>query len=192
MPVTIVDLARELGMSKTTVSDALSGRGRVSEETRDRVLAAAARLGYRVNRAARSMRTQRTGAIGIYVPPRVRSIPFYMDFTFGVADQAAEMDLDLLLLSREQDGRRPRAYAVDGVVAVDPLPDDPTISVILDACVPVVTAGRAKIVTPDATADVGPGTVVFVPAGEPHRFTDVTEDLALLVVFGPAYGSRAR
>ncbi|GAA0215067.1 cupin domain-containing protein [Actinomadura nitritigenes] len=56
----------------------------------------------------------------------------------------------------------------------------------------VVTAGRAKIVTPDATADVGPGTVVFVPAGEPHRFTDVTEDLALLVVFGPAYGSRAR
>ena len=48
------------------------------------------------------------------------------------------------------------------------------------------------IVTPDATADVGPGTVVFVPAGEPHRFTDVTEDLALLVVFGPAYGSRAR
>ncbi|MGI5323149.1 cupin domain-containing protein [Actinomadura nitritigenes] len=56
----------------------------------------------------------------------------------------------------------------------------------------VVTAGRAKIVTPEATADVGPGTVVFVPAGERHRFTDVTEDLALLVVFGPAYGSRAR
>src|SRR5690242_2954600 len=49
----------------------------------------------------------------------------------------------------------------------------------------VVTAGRAKIVTPEATADVGPGTVVFVPAGEEHRFTDVTEDLALLVVFGP-------
>ncbi|HEU5024811.1 MAG TPA: cupin domain-containing protein [Spirillospora sp.] len=56
----------------------------------------------------------------------------------------------------------------------------------------VVTAGRARIVTPDATADVGPGSVVFVPAGEEHRFTDVTEDLALLVVFGPAYGSRAR
>ncbi|GAA2144413.1 cupin domain-containing protein [Actinomadura napierensis] len=54
----------------------------------------------------------------------------------------------------------------------------------------VVTAGRATIVTPDATAAVGPGSVIFVPAGEEHRFTDITEDLALLVVFGPAYGSR--
>jgi mannose-6-phosphate isomerase-like protein (cupin superfamily) len=53
----------------------------------------------------------------------------------------------------------------------------------------VVTAGRATIVTPTASADVGPGSVIFVPAGEEHRFTEVTEDLALLVVFGPAYGS---
>src|SRR5258706_15452008 len=56
----------------------------------------------------------------------------------------------------------------------------------------VVTAGRARIVTPDGTAEVGRGSVVFVPAGEEHRFEDVTEDLALLVVFGPAYGSRSR
>jgi mannose-6-phosphate isomerase-like protein (cupin superfamily) len=55
----------------------------------------------------------------------------------------------------------------------------------------VVTAGRARIVTPDGTAEVGPGSVVFVPAGEEHRFDQVTEDLVLLVVFGPAYGSRA-
>lgn len=55
----------------------------------------------------------------------------------------------------------------------------------------VVTAGRARIVTPDGAADVGPGSVIFVPAGEEHRFVAVTEDLALLVVFGPAYGSRA-
>lgn len=55
----------------------------------------------------------------------------------------------------------------------------------------VVTAGRARIVTPDGAAEVGPGSVIFVPAGEEHRFDEVTEDLALLVVFGPAYGSRA-
>lgn len=54
----------------------------------------------------------------------------------------------------------------------------------------VVTAGRARLVTPDGTAAVGPGTVIFVPAGEEHRFDEVTEDLALLVVFAPAYGSR--
>jgi mannose-6-phosphate isomerase-like protein (cupin superfamily) len=55
----------------------------------------------------------------------------------------------------------------------------------------VVTAGRATIVTPAGSAGVGPGSVIFVPAGEEHRFAEVTEDLALLVVFGPAYGSRS-
>jgi mannose-6-phosphate isomerase-like protein (cupin superfamily) len=51
----------------------------------------------------------------------------------------------------------------------------------------VVTAGQARISTPHGTAEVGPGSVIFVPAGEEHRFIDVTEDLVLLVVFGPAY-----
>ncbi len=55
----------------------------------------------------------------------------------------------------------------------------------------VVQAGRATLVTPSETAAVGPGSVVFVPAGEAHTFTDVTEDLALVVVFAPPYGSRA-
>lgn len=54
----------------------------------------------------------------------------------------------------------------------------------------VVTAGRATIKTPTGTATVGPGAVIFVPAGEEHRFEEVTEDLALLVVFAPAYDSR--
>lgn len=55
----------------------------------------------------------------------------------------------------------------------------------------VVTAGRARITTPQGAAQVGPGSVIFVPAGEEHRFTDITEDLALLVVFGPAYGTQS-
>ncbi|MBV1854697.1 cupin domain-containing protein [Catellatospora tritici] len=54
----------------------------------------------------------------------------------------------------------------------------------------VVTAGRARITTPSGDAEVGPGSVIFVPAHEPHRFVDVTEDLALLVLFAPAYGRR--
>ena len=54
----------------------------------------------------------------------------------------------------------------------------------------VVTAGAATIVTPGGSAEVGPGSVIFVPAGEEHRFERVTADLALLVIFGPAYGSR--
>ena len=55
----------------------------------------------------------------------------------------------------------------------------------------VVTSGRAVIETPTATAPVSPGSVIFVPALEEHRFTNVTEDLALLVIFGPAEESRA-
>jgi mannose-6-phosphate isomerase-like protein (cupin superfamily) len=55
----------------------------------------------------------------------------------------------------------------------------------------VVTVGRGRIVTDDGEADVGPGDVIFVPAGEKHRFVDITEDLTLLVVFAPAYQSRA-
>ena len=55
----------------------------------------------------------------------------------------------------------------------------------------VVQAGRATLVTDSGTVPVEPGSVIFVPAGETHRFTDVTEDLALVVVFAPRYGSRA-
>ena len=55
----------------------------------------------------------------------------------------------------------------------------------------VVQAGRATLVTTSGIQDVGPGSVIFVPAGERHRFTEVTEYLALLVVFAPPYGSRA-
>jgi mannose-6-phosphate isomerase-like protein (cupin superfamily) len=51
----------------------------------------------------------------------------------------------------------------------------------------VVTAGRAKLVTDSGTTDVAPGDTIFVPAHERHTFTDITEDLALLVFFAPAY-----
>ena len=54
----------------------------------------------------------------------------------------------------------------------------------------VVRAGRATLVTSSGPAEVGPGSVVFVPAMEAHQFTEVTEDLALLVIFAPPYGSR--
>lgn len=55
----------------------------------------------------------------------------------------------------------------------------------------VVTSGRASFTSGGQTVDVAPGTVLFVPTGEAHRFHDITEDLTLLVFFGPAYGSRA-
>jgi mannose-6-phosphate isomerase-like protein (cupin superfamily) len=49
----------------------------------------------------------------------------------------------------------------------------------------VVIDGRAVIRVADETSPVGPGSVVFVPAGVPHKFEDITEALRVLVLFAP-------
>ena len=54
----------------------------------------------------------------------------------------------------------------------------------------VVTAGRGTLAADGQTAPVGPGSVIYVPAGEPHRFTAITSDLAAIVLFAPAEYSR--
>lgn len=54
----------------------------------------------------------------------------------------------------------------------------------------VVTAGRARIVAESGSAEVGAGSVIYVPAHEQHRFVDVTEDLVVLVIFAPPEHSR--
>ena len=55
----------------------------------------------------------------------------------------------------------------------------------------VVTAGQGTLATGRQTTPVGPGSVIYVPAGEPHHFTGVTSDLAAVVLFAPAEYSRA-
>jgi mannose-6-phosphate isomerase-like protein (cupin superfamily) len=52
-------------------------------------------------------------------------------------------------------------------------------------------SGRGKITVGDDVRDVRPGSIVFVAATVPHKFHDITEDLTLVVAFGPAEGSRA-
>ena len=60
----------------------------------------------------------------------------------------------------------------------------------------VVSRGRARLLAGQPGAEtavaVGPGSVAYVPAGEPHRFVDIAEDLAILVFFAPPYRSRAQ
>ena len=55
----------------------------------------------------------------------------------------------------------------------------------------VVQQGRATLETTAGNADVGPGSVVYVPANEEHRFVNVAEDFAVLVLFAPAEYSRS-
>jgi mannose-6-phosphate isomerase-like protein (cupin superfamily) len=54
----------------------------------------------------------------------------------------------------------------------------------------VVISGRAVLRAGEDSSAVGPGAVIYVAAGEEHRFTDVTEDLAAVVLFAPAEGTR--
>jgi mannose-6-phosphate isomerase-like protein (cupin superfamily) len=54
----------------------------------------------------------------------------------------------------------------------------------------VVCGGTATLVTDSGSAQVGPGTVIFVGPGEKHVFTDVREDFSVLAVFAPPYMSR--
>ena len=53
-----------------------------------------------------------------------------------------------------------------------------------------VVTGRARVTVGGTTRDIKPGSMVFVAATVPHKFHDITERLELLVVFGPAEGSR--
>ena len=156
--VTIVDLAAELGLSKTTVSDALHGRGRVAPETVEQVREAAAALGYVGNRAAQQLRGNRVGAVGLYIPPVVRSFAFYMEFVFGAVAAAGENGIDLVVLTRDEEALRSRPPAVDGIIAIDPLPGDRVLAALASLSVPLVTAGRPldpEELAADGTIEVG-------------------------------------
>jgi mannose-6-phosphate isomerase-like protein (cupin superfamily) len=54
-----------------------------------------------------------------------------------------------------------------------------------------VISGRGRVTVGDDVRDVRAGSIGFVATAVPHRFHDITEDLTLLVAFGPAEGSRA-
>ncbi|MBW3635183.1 MAG: LacI family transcriptional regulator [Armatimonadetes bacterium] len=66
--VTISDVARAVGLSKTTVSTALSGNGRLSEETREMVRREAEKLGYEADFFAQGLRKKRNDLIGFFSP----------------------------------------------------------------------------------------------------------------------------
>ena len=55
----------------------------------------------------------------------------------------------------------------------------------------VVVRGRGRLTGETGEVDVGPGSVIYVAANECHQFTEVTEDLSIVVVFAPAERSTA-
>src|SRR5689334_18527699 len=79
--ITIKEVAEAAGVGVATVSRVLSS-GSASAETREKVLAAAARLDYRPSALGRNLRRRRTGGIGLLVPDITDS--FYARLTDGV------------------------------------------------------------------------------------------------------------
>lgn len=81
-------MARSAGVSKTAVSQVFAGTGRISPATAERVLAAAAELGYAPDHAARSLRSRRTRMLTMIIP-QVEN-PYYLEIFAGAQAAAAE------------------------------------------------------------------------------------------------------
>lgn len=140
--VTLRQLARLAGVSVTTASDALSGRGRVHEETRQRLVSLAGQLGYRPNHAARSLRQGRVDAVGLYFPADVVSMPYYMTLAQGAVETAATRGIAMTLIPPWRDVEKLRSFPIDGLIIVDPTLDDPLLDQLNAWNVPVVACER--------------------------------------------------
>jgi DNA-binding LacI/PurR family transcriptional regulator len=105
-PTGIRDVARKAGVSVATVSFALNGQPGVAEDTRQRILAAAAELGYRANPQAQALRRGRTTTYGLVI--RNFNNPFFLEVLSGAEQAADEAGATLLLLDSHYSPERER------------------------------------------------------------------------------------
>src|SRR6185312_14181930 len=146
----IGEIARQAGVSRSTVSYVLSGKRTVSEETRRRILAVIEELDYRPNAAARALKEGRTRTLGLVIPPAsLRLTDMQLGFVASVVEAAARADLDVLLspsggdhdrsFERVVTGRR-----VDGVILMEIRLEDERVTRLLESGPPFVGIGRTR------------------------------------------------
>lgn len=148
-PVTIVDVAAAAGVSRSTVSRVLNGSTAVSPEAAEAVHRAILALKYVPNRAAKSLASSQTLAIGLIVPEATERLfgdPYFAAIVSGINDRIARSDYVLnLLLARDDPGDKVTSYVragnVDGALIVSHHASDTFIEAIA-ASVPVVYGGR--------------------------------------------------
>src|SRR3954462_2577388 len=144
----IGEIARRSGVSRSTVSYALSGKRAVSEATRQRIQAVIDELGYRPHAAARALREGPPRTIGLVTPPARGRLTFMqLDFVAGVMDAAARADLDVLLSPSGGDHHRSferiaTVHLVDGGILMEIRLDDPRVTRLQPLNLPFVTIGR--------------------------------------------------
>lgn len=141
-------MATAAGVSITTVSHALNGKGRLNEETRRRVREVAARLGYQPSALARGLAGGRTGLIAMTVSfvddlsLAVADFDYFMQVMNAASAAALERGLSLTLLPTDSRRQMLDKLPVDGAIVMDPVPGDEIVDLLERRRVPVVTTGR--------------------------------------------------
>lgn len=145
--VTIKDVARKAGCSINTVSRALNGKPEISPATKARILEVAAQLGYRPNRLARGLRSNKTGIIGVIVADIGN--PYFSMVVKGIVKTARAYDYNIVLLSTDEDYNREKeaiqvllSERVDGVLIAPTQKGTETIEELVESEVPFVLMSR--------------------------------------------------
>jgi LacI family transcriptional regulator len=148
-PATLRDVAAAAGVHPATASRALNPETRilVSEDTARRVTAAAARLGYRPNPVARSLRTRRSHTVGVLIPDL--NNPLFPPIVRGLEDKLAAAGYVALIGNTDADASRERlifeqmrARHVDGFVLATATLHDRLLAEAAAADLPVVLMNR--------------------------------------------------
>ncbi|MEE8441991.1 MAG: LacI family DNA-binding transcriptional regulator, partial [Spirochaetia bacterium] len=144
MRVTINDIAKATGYSKTTVSFAFNDPGQISKEAREKVLAAAKELGYVPDPGARSLSSRRHGTIGLLLPqpiPLALKNPYMVRLISGLGEICNREGLSLTMLPPTRGNllSSVKSAAVDGFVTIGLRPDTDIVQVIKHRHIPFVT-----------------------------------------------------
>lgn len=146
--ITISDVADALGVSKTTVSRAISGKGRIGDETRQRVLAYIEEHDYKPNVIAKGLAQSKTFNICVVMPSSYAlvDLPFFQEAIMGIQEIAGMMEYDILLcICQENDisglERIIKNRKVDGVILLRTFVKDAQIEFLSNKQIPFVTVG---------------------------------------------------
>lgn len=149
--ITIADVAEALGVSKTTVSRAISGKGRIGKETRERVQAYIEKHDYKPNVIAKGLAQSKTYNICVVMPGdyEVVDLAFFQECLFGIQEIAGIMEYDILLsICKTNDisslERIIANHKVDGVILMRTFVIDMQIEFLLQKKVPFVTVGSTN------------------------------------------------
>lgn len=144
--VGIRDVAAAAGVSVTTVSHALNGKGRLPPETRTRIQRIATELNYRPNAVARSLAGGKTGLLALVtssnLPFALTDFAYFTRLMTGAATAALDAGYALVLVPPDRDVGVGDGLVVDGAILVDPVRGDPTVEALRGSGLPLVTTGR--------------------------------------------------